>query len=202
MVRQQLVSRGITDEAVLEAFRTVPRERFVPDDQKPHAWDDRPLPIGHEQTISQPYMVALMLQWLELKPDHRVLDVGTGSGYQAALLSRIVEKVCSIERIAELQAPARRVIEDELGYENVEFRVGDGREGWPDQAPFDRIVVAASTTEIPDPLVEQLADPGRLAIPVGPPGMQRMILVDKKDGHLEKTDMNGCVFVRLREGVQ
>ncbi len=166
MVREQLESRGIRDPAVLAAMREVPREEFVPRELREAAYDDNPLPIGEGQTISQPYMVAYMSEALELSPAHRVLEIGTGSGYAAAVLSRIVGQVYTVERLTGLAESARRRL-DRLGYDNVRVEEGDGSLGLPEWAPYDAIVVTAGAPGVPKPLAEQLAIGGRLVMPVG-----------------------------------
>jgi len=181
MVEEQLIPRGINDPATLEAMRTVPRHLFVEDALQAKAYGDHPLPIGCGQTISQPYIVALMTQALRLKGGERVLEIGTGSGYQAAVLSRICERVYTIERIDALLSRARKIF-DRLHYHNIVSRIDDGTIGWPDAAPFDGIIVTAGGPSIPAPLLEQLRDPGRLVIPVGDRDSQALQLVEKKDG--------------------
>jgi protein-L-isoaspartate(D-aspartate) O-methyltransferase len=166
MVADQIWARGVTDARVLSALERIRRERFVPDDLRASAWDDRPLAIGFGQTISQPYIVAYMTEALMLEPAHRVLEIGTGSGYQTAILAELAAQVYSIEVIEALAARARKTIDD-LGYRNVLIRVGDGHAGWPGEAPFDRIVAAAAPPETPPILLEQLVDGGILVIPVG-----------------------------------
>lgn len=173
MVDDQLRRRDVSDRRVLEAMRSVPRHRFVPEDLDHLAYSDAPLPIGHRQTISQPYIVALMSQMLLLHGPEKVLDVGTGSGYQAAILARLAQRVISLERIPEL-AEAARVLLAEIGVENVEVHVADGSSGWPSEAPYDAILVAASAPRAPRPLLEQLAEGGRLVIPVG--GVEGQVL--------------------------
>lgn len=165
-LESQIAGRGIRDDRVLEALRAVPRDRFVPDEQVPHAWEDRALRIGHFQTISQPYIVAFMTEAARLRPGDRVLEIGTGSGYQAAVLSEIVGEVLSIEIVGELAARARRNLEA-CGYTEVTVRTGDGTAGWPERAPFDAILVTAAPERIPAALLEQLAEGGRLVAPVG-----------------------------------
>ncbi len=176
MVERQLRARDIVDERVLEAMGRVPRELFVPPEERSRAYDDAALPIGAGQTISQPYMVARICEVLSLKGDERVLDVGTGSGYQAAVLAELAAKVVTIERVPELAESARRALA-EAGYDNVEVRVGDGTLGVPDRAPFDAIAVAAAAPEIPQTLYEQLKPGGRMAVPVGGRRSQELQLV-------------------------
>ena len=166
MVERQLRDRGIADDAVLAALRDVPRHRFVPTELAPNAYDDRPLPIGYDQTISQPYVVAFMTEAAAIRPDSRVLEIGTGSGYQAAVLAEIANRVYTIEIVPELAARSGALLAG-LGYDNVETRAGDGYRGWPDAAPFDAIVVTAAPDHVPPALVEQLAVGARLVIPVG-----------------------------------
>ncbi len=196
MVRQQILERGIDTPCVLEAFLSVPRHFFVPPEYVKQAYDDRPLYIGHGQTISQPYMVALMTDSLELKGDEKVLDIGTGSGYQAAILAELAREVHTVERIEELSLGARRLLDD-LGYDNVTFHVGDGTLGWTDAAPFDAILVAAAAPGVPDTLKEQLGDAGRLVIPVGPPYSQTLRLVTKTSRGFQSRDICPCIFVKL-----
>ena len=166
MVREQIAARGLRDPLVLEALRKVPRHLFVPPGSRAYAYDDTPLPIGHGQTISQPYVVAFMTEALELKPQDRVLEVGTGSGYQAAVLAQLARGVYSIEIVEELAKEAKERLAS-LGISNVQVRVGDGYRGWPEVAPFDAIVVTAAPDHIPQPLIDQLRDGGRLIIPLG-----------------------------------
>ena len=177
MVEKQLRQRGVTDPRVLEAMGRVPRHRFVLPAAPSCAYEDRPLPIGYQQTISQPYVVALMTQIVSPRPSERALDVGTGSGYQAALLAGLCQAVYSVEIISPLAESAGKLLQ-ELGYDNVTTRCGDGYRGWPEYAPFDAIIVAACADHIPPPLIEQLAPGGRLVIPVGG-RPQRLILVTK-----------------------
>ena len=180
MVERQIRARGISAPAVLEALAAVPRHRFVPEALAPRAYDDTPLPIGYDQTISQPYVVAYMTEAAALRPDAKVLDIGTGSGYQAAVLAEIVSRVYSIEIVPELAERSRRLLAD-LGYDNVEVSTGDGYGGWPDEAPFDAIVVAAAPDHVPPALVEQLAVGARLVIPVGR-FAQEILIVTKTAG--------------------
>ena len=179
MVERQLRDRGIADDAVLAAIRAVPRHRFVPAELAPNAYDDRPLPIGYSQTISQPYVVAFMTEAAALRPDSRVLEIGTGSGYQAAVLAEIANRVYTIEIVPELAERSGALL-GELGYDNIETRAGDGYRGWPDAAPFDAIVVTAAPDHVPPALVEQLAVGARLVIPVGN-FFQDILIVTKTD---------------------
>ena len=196
MIEEQLVPRGISDPRVLEAMRQVPRHLFVEDAMQAHAYGDFPLPIGSGQTISQPYIVALMTEALQLKGTERVLEIGTGSGYQAAILSRLCLRVYTIERIDALVGRARRVF-DRHRYHNIVSRIDDGTEGWSAEAPFDGILVTAGGPRIPDPLLAQLADPGRLVIPVGDQGVQDLQLVEKRDGGLTVRTIEQVRFVDL-----
>ena len=196
MIEEQLVPRGISDPRVLEAMRQVPRHLFVEDAMQAHAYGDFPLPIGSGQTISQPYIVALMTEALQLKGTERVLEIGTGSGYQAAILSRLCLRVYTIERIDALVGRARKVF-DRLRYHNIVSRIDDGTEGWAAEAPFDGILVTAGGPRIPDPLLAQLADPGRLVIPVGDQGVQDLQLVEKRDGGLTVRTIEQVRFVDL-----
>jgi protein-L-isoaspartate(D-aspartate) O-methyltransferase len=196
MVEEQLVRRGITDERVLEAMRRVPRHRFVEEGLQHRAYGDHPLPIGEEQTISQPYIVGLMTSLLGLTGGEKVLDVGTGSGYQTAVLAELSRRVCSIERLPRLAERARKLLES-LGYANVWIRVGNGALGWPDEAPFDRILVAAAGPSVPPPLVEQLGEGGRLVAPVGDEERQTLTLVERRGGEVRTRAMGECRFVKL-----
>lgn len=198
MVELQLRRRGISDERVLDAFRTVPREAFVPDDQRKLAYGDHPLPIGFGQTISQPYIVALMIEAARIEPGNTVLEVGAGSGYAAAVISRIAAKVIAVERHSELaDAAARRLAE--LGFDNVKIINGDGSRGCPAHSPFDAILAAASGSHVPQPLVDQLAADGRLVMPLGDPGsVQQLVKVTRAaDGRLEQTGLGAVRFVPL-----
>ena len=177
MVNEQIRARDVRSAAVLQAMARVPRHRFVPAEMQPYAYDDRPLPIGQGQTISQPYIVGYMTDVLQLAPGHKVLEIGTGSGYQAAVLAEIAQQVYSIEIVPELADRARRAL-DETGYRNVEVRTGNGYLGWPDRAPFDRIVVTAAPPEIPKALVDQLAIGGIMVVPVGT-GYQEIVIITK-----------------------
>lgn len=195
MVDQQLRQHDIVDPRVLAAMREVPRHRFVPPEMAARAYDDTPLPIGYGQTISQPYIVAYMTQALEVRPEHRVLEIGTGSGYQAAVLARIAKEVYTIEIVPELAARAAGILR-ELGYDRVHVREGDGYAGWPEHAPFDRVIVTAAPDHIPQPLVDQLAVGGRLVIPVGDVRQQMTIVTKTKDGVVERRTI-GVRFVPL-----
>jgi len=196
MVDQQLEARGISDSRVLEAMRRVPRHLFVPPARRDRAYEDTPLPLGEGQTISQPYIVAWMTELLQIRGDGTVLEVGTGSGYQAAILGVIAKKVYTIERIPSLAESARKLL-SELGLTNVEVLVGDGSKGLEEHAPYRAILVAAGSPSIPETLVEQLDEGGRLVIPVGPPSMQMLTVVEKKDGVAVPEEVGSCVFVPL-----
>jgi protein-L-isoaspartate(D-aspartate) O-methyltransferase len=196
MIEEQLVGRGITDQGVLEAMRTVPRHLFVEDAMQAHAYGDFPLPIGSGQTISQPYIVALMTLALHLTGKERILEIGTGSGYHAAILSRLCQKVYTVERIDGLVSRARKVF-DKLRYYNIVSRIDDGTVGWPSEAPFDAIVVTAGGPRIPEPLLDQLADPGRLVMPVGGQLVQDLQLVEKREGILTLSTLEQVRFVDL-----
>jgi len=196
MVLTQLASRDIRDPRVLEAFRTIDRARFVPPDRQQSAYGDFPLSIGHGQTISQPYIVALMTQALDLKGTERVLEIGTGSGYQTAMLARLAAAVYTVEVHAPLQERARTVLED-LGFRNVCYRVGDGRRGWPEAAPFDRILCAAAAEQVPEAWIDQLADGGILVTPVGGGFSQNLTRIEKRGGTVHRNDFCPCRFVPL-----
>jgi protein-L-isoaspartate(D-aspartate) O-methyltransferase len=196
MVQEQLIPRGITDNRVLEAMRTVPRHCFVDDALQSRSYGDFPLPISSGQTISQPCVVASMTQALVLKGSERVLEIGTGSGYQAAVLSQLCEQVFTVERINILLAGARRVF-DTLKYYNIMAKLDDGTLGWSDNGPYDAIIVTAGGPSVPGPLIEQLADPGRLVIPVGDQHTQNLQLVEKKEGEIIIHDLGGVRFVDL-----
>jgi protein-L-isoaspartate(D-aspartate) O-methyltransferase len=196
MVEEQLIPRSIHDQKTLEAMRNVPRHLFVEDALKNQAYGDYPLPIGRGQTISQPYIVALMTQALGLKGHEHVLEIGTGSGYQAAILSQICEKVYTVERIDTLLVQARKVF-DSLHYLNILTKLDDGTNGWPEYSPYDVIIVTAGGPKIPLPLLEQLADPGILVIPVGDRGVQDLRLVTKKEGEIKEKTIELVRFVNL-----
>jgi len=196
MVDEQLARRGITDARLLAAMRKVPRHLFVEEALRDRAYGDHPLPIGEGQTISQPFMVATMTQLLALKGEEKVLEIGTGSGYQTAILAELARRVCSIERVAGLAARARQTLEA-LGYTNALVRTGDGTYGWPDEAPFDRILVTAGSPAVPPPLFQQLAEGGRLVIPIGDSHSQLLSVVEKVEGRMRTSTDCGCVFVKL-----
>ena len=196
MVEEQLVRRGVTDARVLDALRKVPRHLFVEEALRDRAYGDHPLPIGEEQTISQPYIVALMTQLLDLSERDKVLEIGTGSGYQTAVLAELARRVCSIERLPRLAERARALLE-QLGYANVWVRVGSGTLGWPDEAPFDRILVTAGGPSVPPPLFQQLAEGGRLVLPLGDPVNQTLTLVEKVRGEMKTQEHGECKFVKL-----
>lgn len=195
MVQIQLQGRDITDKATLAAMRAIPRHRFIPEELSPDAYIDSPLPIGEGQTISQPYMVAFMTQALRLKPGDRVLEIGTGSGYQAAVLSEMVRVVYTIEIVEPLALRAKELL-DTMGYDNVHVRIGDGYHGWPSEAPFDAIMVTAGAEEIPPELIVQLKEGGRLIIPVGPHnGIRELVLLTKKKGKVRRKNLMPVRFV-------
>jgi protein-L-isoaspartate(D-aspartate) O-methyltransferase len=196
MVDDQLARRGITDERVRAAMRKVPRHLFVDEALRDRAYGDHALPIGEEQTISQPYIVALMTSLLSLTGREKVLEVGTGSGYQAAVLGELARRVCSIERLPRLAQRARALL-DGLGYANVWVRVGSGTLGWPDEAPFDRILVTAGGPAVPPPLFEQLAPAGRMVLPLGDVEGQTLTVVERAGGTMKLTLHGDCKFVRL-----
>ncbi len=185
MVAAQIRARGVVNEAVLNAMARVPRHLFVPDDVRSLAYDDRPLPIGHGQTISQPYIVGYMTETLQLSPEHQVLEIGTGSGYQAAVLAAIAKQVYSIEIVPELAERARQTL-SKLGYRNVDVRAGDGYRGWPERAPFARIIVTAAPPDIPQALVDQLAVGGLMVVPVGTDNQEIVIVTKNEKGIAQK----------------
>lgn len=196
MVKEQLQARGIADKRVLEAFQKIPRHLFVSKEYMNEAYTDHPIPIAGGQAISQPYMVALMTELLRLQGHERVLEIGTGSGYQLAILAALALEVYSIERAGELAHQALRRIE-QLGYLNVHIAPGDGSLGWPEQAPFEGILVTAGAPKLPPPLVDQLADGGRLVIPIVPQQAQTLTLVERRGGRLDFREVTECVFVPL-----
>lgn len=196
MIEQQLHRRGITDERVLAAMGRVPREWFVLPELRDRSYADSALSVGAGQTISQPYIVGLTTQALLVSPGHRVLEVGTGSGYQAAILAELEVEVFTIERLAPLSLRARSVL-DALGYDHIHFRVGDGTLGWPEEAPFDRIAVTAMAPELPRALFAQLREGGRLVMPIGTSERQQLALVTKSAGQPVVEELCGCLFVKL-----
>ncbi|MDT8273020.1 MAG: protein-L-isoaspartate(D-aspartate) O-methyltransferase [Desulfomonilia bacterium] len=196
MVEEQLQSRGIRDQQVLAAFREVPRHKFVEDYLKYKAYEDYPLSIGFGQTISQPYMVAIMTEALRVQPSHRILEIGTGSGYQAAILSRLCSLVYSIERVSALASRARKTL-DELGYFNIHIRIGDGTLGLPNDAPYDGIIVTAGAPHVPEALIEQLNQDGSLVIPVGDQSLQDLKRITRTPEGVKEESLGGCRFVKL-----
>jgi protein-L-isoaspartate(D-aspartate) O-methyltransferase len=196
MVDEQMRARDIRSERVLRTLREVPRHLFVPDSQRDLAYRDMPLPIGYGQTISQPYIVAFMTQALDVQPQHRVLEIGTGSGYQAAVLAALAGHVYSIEIVPALAERARATLA-ELGYRNVEVRAGNGYQGWPEEAPFDRVIVTAAPDEVPPALVAQLKIGGIMAIPVGPPDNQELRILRRNDTGLQTIDRLAVRFVPM-----
>jgi protein-L-isoaspartate(D-aspartate) O-methyltransferase len=197
MVTEQLApGRDIRDPAVLRVMGTVPRHEFVPAGEHAHAYEDRPLPIGHGQTISQPYIVAFMTEQLASKPTDRVLEIGTGSGYQAAVLSMLVREVYTIEIVEPLARNAEATLR-RLRYTNVHVRTGDGYRGWPEAAPFDAVIVTCAPDHVPQPLVEQLRDGGRMIIPVGEPGAQSLMLLEKRGAEVVRTAVLPVRFVPM-----
>lgn len=196
MVRNQIESRGITDKKLLQVFRDVERHRFVPDEYIPHAYSDSPLPIDEGQTISQPYIVAFMTDALNLKQSDKVLEIGTGSGYQAAILAGMCDSVYTIELFESLGVRAKNLF-DELGYDNIYSKIGDGYKGWPEHAPFDAIVVTASPEKIPEPLKDQLAEGGRMIIPVGNSTVQHLVIMRKRKGKIREESILPVRFVSM-----
>lgn len=197
MVRWQLEARGIKDPRVLDAFRRVPRHEFVLEKYQSDAYSDHPLPIGEGQTISQPYMVAIMTELLQLTGNEKVLEIGTGSGYQTAILSLLAKEVYTIEIIEPLAKSAEERLK-RLGYNNVYVRVGDGYQGWPENAPFDGIIITCAPPYLPEPLKEQLAEGGKIVAPIGEKGqMQILTVFEKKNGKIVKREEGGCFFVPM-----
>jgi protein-L-isoaspartate(D-aspartate) O-methyltransferase len=196
MVAKQIIARGVTDERVLEAMRQVPRHEFVPEGLRRQAYVDSPLPIGLQQTISQPYIVAFMTEQLDLQPTHKLYELGTGSGYQAAVASRLVAEVYTMEILPALAARADSTL-SRLGYDNVDVRAGDGWTGWPEAAPFDRIIITAAAAELPVLLLQHLRPGGKMILPLGPQAtMQHLVLVEKlPDGRLQTRDLMQVRFV-------
>ncbi|BEH10495.1 MULTISPECIES: protein-L-isoaspartate(D-aspartate) O-methyltransferase [Geobacter] len=197
MVESQIIARGVSDRRVIEAMMKVPRHVFVEEAMAAQAYSDTPLPIGEKQTISQPYMVALMTELLELKGKEKVLEIGTGSGYQAAILAVMADRVYTVERIRSLALRARKAL-DSLGLLNVNIKMSDGTVGWEEEAPFDAIIVTAGAPDIPQQYIDQLKPGGRLVIPVGTQFEQVLVrVVKQEDGSVEREDITGCRFVKL-----
>lgn len=196
MVEEQIIARGIKNKKVLEAFYKVPRHRFISDELRDNAYSDYPIPIGEGQTISQPYIVALMTECLDLSGAEKVLEIGTGSGYQTAILSELTKRVYSIERVTNLAKRAEAVL-NELGYKNIWIKIGDGTLGWPEESPFDRVIITAASPHIPPPLVEQLSEKGKIVIPLGETFSQVLTVAEKKNNKLQYQQVCGCVFVPL-----
>jgi protein-L-isoaspartate(D-aspartate) O-methyltransferase len=196
MAQQQLRARGINDGRVLAAMEKVPREEFVPANSRAASYEDGPLPIGYGQTISQPYIVAFMTEQLQPKPSDRVLEIGTGSGYQAAILAELVKQVYTVEIVEPLAKNAETTLQ-RLSYKNVHVKVGDGYKGWPEEAPFDAIIVTCAPDKVPQPLVDQLKDGGRMIIPVGERFAQELYLLEKKNGQLKESVTLSVRFVPM-----
>jgi protein-L-isoaspartate(D-aspartate) O-methyltransferase len=196
MVEEQLIPRGIKNRKVLDVFAKVERHKFVPEDLRSSAYADFPVPIGENQTISQPYIVALMTECLDLQGDERVLEIGTGSGYQTAILAELAKEIYSIERFAGLSQKAGKLLQ-ELGYANVKLKTDDGSLGWPEFAPFERIIITAASPRIPLPLEEQLKNNGKLVLPLGDSFSQVLTTVHKNAGGLKSEQLCACVFVPL-----
>jgi protein-L-isoaspartate(D-aspartate) O-methyltransferase len=196
MVEEQIIARGIKDKKLIEAMYKIERHRFIPEKFRDSAYGDFPVPIGEGQTISQPYMVALMTECLSLKGKEKVLEIGTGSGYQTAILAELAKEVYSIERIESLKINAEKIL-NELGYTNIKIRLGDGTLGWPEEAPFDRIMVTAANQDVPPPLLEQLNQNGIMVIPLGDRFSQVLTKIEKRDNQIIRQEVCGCVFVPL-----
>jgi protein-L-isoaspartate(D-aspartate) O-methyltransferase len=196
MVKDQIIGRGIKDQRVIQTMESVPRHLFVEEALASTAYGDFSLPIGEGQTISKPYMVALMTEALALKPQDRVLEIGTGSGYQTAILSKLCRRVFSIERIKCLAIRSRRLLSG-LGFYNVVIRICDGSQGWPEDLQFDAIIVTAGAPHVPEPVLDQLAEGGRLVIPVGTQESQKLLLLRKENQEIIETDVTSCEFVKL-----
>ena len=196
MIERHIIPRGVQDKKVIKVMGSIPRHLFVDEALQDQAYDDNPLPIGEGQTISQPYIVALMVEALALKGNERILEIGTGSGYQTAILCSLSNKVYSIERCPVLASKARKIL-DQLNFYNALLKVDDGTLGWEDEAPFDVIIVSASSPEIPEPLVKQLCSGGRLVIPIGGQMSQNLIRIINRDGNIEEENLGSCRFVKL-----
>jgi protein-L-isoaspartate(D-aspartate) O-methyltransferase len=195
-VKEQIVARGVTAEPVLTAIKKVPREEFIPGHLRSASYSDHPVPIGYDQTISQPYIVAFMTEQLRLQPKDRILEIGTGSGYQAAILAELAAEVYSIEIVEPLAKTAEATLQ-RLGYKNVKVKAGDGYKGWPEHAPFDAIIVTCAPDHVPQPLQDQLKEGGRMIIPVGRPGDQELYFFEKKNGLLERRAVLPVRFVPM-----
>jgi protein-L-isoaspartate(D-aspartate) O-methyltransferase len=201
MVRQQVALRGVTDTRLLAAMRKVPRDQFIPEAVRNLAYTDQPLPIGHDQTISQPFIVAFMTEKLQLRPTDRVLEIGTGSGYQAAILAELAREVYTIEIVAPLGERAQGTLQ-RLGYKNVHVKIGDGYQGWPEEAPFDAVIVTCAPEHVPRPLIDQTREGGRVIIPVGAAGSQLLYLLEKKAGRLQQRAVLPVRFVPMTGSAQ
>jgi len=196
MVEEQLIARGIKNQRVLDAFLKIERHKFIPENLGVSAYADFPVPIGEGQTISQPYIVALMTECLDLTGEEKVLEIGTGSGYQSAVLAELAKEVYSIERFENLAKKAKDTL-NELGYKNIKIKIGDGTLGWLEESPFERIIITAASPKIPLPLTEELKENGKLILPLGESFSQVLTVVEKKKGKLESIGVCGCVFVPL-----
>jgi protein-L-isoaspartate(D-aspartate) O-methyltransferase len=196
MINDQITLRGITDKDVLTVMADLDRNEFVPEKYKKLAYEDHPLPIGEGQTISQPYIVARMSELLALSGTEKILEIGTGSGYQSAILAKLSKEVYTIERIESLSKTAQQTLL-KLGYKNIFFKTGDGTEGWNDKSPFDRVIITAASERVPSPLLEQLADSGKLLMPLGGPHLQQLTLIEKHGSQFTKEFFDACVFVPL-----
>lgn len=200
MVQQQIIARGVTDARVIQAIRKVPRHLFVPERLRAHAYEDAPLPIGEGQTISQPYIIAVMTEALNVSSGDRVLEIGTGSGYQTAVLAEVAQEVYTVEIISSLAERARQTLEN-LGYMNIHGKTGDGYQGWPEKAPFDAVIVTCAPEKIPQPLVTQLREGGRMVIPVGDQsGVQKLIKGVKQHGEIKVVELMPVLFVPMVKG--
>ena len=196
MVEEQVRARGIKDQQIIQVMLKVPRHLFVEEGLVPMAYNDHPLSIGEGQTISQPYIVAYMVECLKLRPEDRILEIGTGCGYATATLAEIGSQVYSMERLPTLLMKARKTLK-RLGYKNIVLKLGDGTQGWPEQAPFDGILVSAASPNIPQPYLDQLAEGGRLILPIGGEDCQELILITKTKGKYRQETLSGCRFVKL-----